>query len=118
MPVPAHVKYIGLSILFVLAAINFTRTTLSVVKSSRRLDELKGGVILLEDEKAVLVKELEYKKTADYIEREARNKLNLAKPGEQIFVAPEVLSAAASGEAMVPKEGEKSNPQLWLELFF
>lgn len=122
MSIPAQVKYIVISLLFVLATVNFTRTTLNIIQSSKRLDNLKEEVSSLEEQKASKEAELEYKKSAEFVEEEARNKLSLVKEGEEVFVLSEgdtkqlkdnVLSAVTRAE-----DSEVSNAQLWLDLLF
>jgi cell division protein FtsB len=118
MPLPAYVKYIFFSALLILAAVNFTRTTLNIIQRSKRLDELREEVASLESEKVNIKKDLEYRNSTDYIEKEARNKLSLVRPGEHIYISPLALSNMDDGEVLGSKGGEyKSNLELWLELF-
>lgn len=116
MGIPAYIKNLTLAILLTLAAINFSKTTLEVVDSSKRLDELKNQVSSMESEMETLEKDLDYKKTDEFIEQEARNKFGYVKPGEEIFVYPQVLSETTYNNDLYAEE--KSNPQLWFELFF
>lgn len=122
MSIPAQLKYIVLSIMFFIAAISFTRTTLDILQSSKRLETLKLEVTGLEQRKAVLEGDVAYKKTDAFVEEKARNDLNLIKPGEKIYVGTNVLPAATVREETItipfvqPKE--KSNLALWYELFF
>ena len=119
MSLPAYLKYIGLSVLFTVATVNFTKTTLNVIESSKRLDETRSQVDSLEKEKVALEKELEYKESDEFVEAEARNKLGLARPGEEIFVVSQVLGSTAHNEESAAV-GKRSldNLHLWLELFF
>ena len=118
MSFPAYVKYIALTVLFIVAAVNFARTTMDILQSSQRLDNLRDDVVSLEEKRAYLEETLKYKKTEEYIEERARNALNLIKPGERVFVTPEVLAGSAEGTEVIPQNMEKSNVQLWLELLF
>ena len=124
MFIPAHVKYIVLSLLFTIATVNFARTTLSIVESSKRLDALKNEVSELEETKVALERELDFKSTDSFIEEEARNKLNLIKPGEEVFVMPvdkssqTVTSQVLSATTEVDSAGTQSNFKKWVELFF
>ena len=53
-----------------------------------------------------------------FVEREARNKLFLVKPGEQLVIVQEDANTPLRSLSLqVPKE-QKSNPQQWWELFF
>jgi cell division protein FtsB len=115
MSFPAYVKHIGLAILFLLATVNFTRTTLDVLESSQRLDEIRTEVTLLGDDKIALEEELEYKKSVDFVEKEARNKLGFVKPGEEVFVPSEILGTR-SYSTFGGKTAEVNVFRLWLEL--
>lgn len=133
MSVPAQLKYIILSILFVIASINFIRTTVSVVQSSKRLDELETDISALEKAKTGLAADIEYRKTDEFVEEKARNELNLIKPGEQVYVLPNglnkplpaknsVLAANDFRGSLEEKlkfisKNEDANWLLWLELF-
>ncbi|OGC51814.1 hypothetical protein A2W32_02125 [candidate division WWE3 bacterium RBG_16_37_10] len=119
MSIPAQLKYIVLSLLFILAAVNFTRTTLNTLQSSKRLEDLQNEVSVLETEKVGLEQDIAYKKTTDFIEEQARDAINLIKPGEKVYVTSQVLGkSTVSEDAMREPEREKSNPELWVELFF
>ena len=124
MSIPARPKYIVLSILFVLATINFTKTTVSILESSKRLDSLKGEVTQLEARQAQLRQELAYKKTDSFIEEEARNKLNMAKVGEEVFIFPQIVegkvlgshSSTTSGSLAIRAKPIETNFQRWVRL--
>jgi len=53
-------------------------------------------------------------KKSDFIEAEARNKLFLIKPGEQVVIVPQALNTPKKTVVVV----EKPNWQAWLDLFF
>jgi len=117
MSMPAQAKYIILSVLFVTAAVNFTRTTLSILENSKRLDNVKGSVAELEARKIHMEEQLAYEKTNEFIEKKARNELNMVKPGEKVFVIPQILGE--NTEAKPNKEDGKMTPaRAWIELFF
>ena len=120
MPGPAQFKYMLLSILFVIATVNFTKTTLQILDSSKRLDVLETEVSDLEIKKTRLTNDLEYKKSDEYIENSARNQLGLVKPGERLFIFPSALgiSQNSGGNSKNIQAGEKSNIALWLDLLF
>jgi len=118
MSFPARVKYILLTLLFLFAAVNFARTTANVLRSSKRLDDLKSEISGLEAEKGSLEQDIAYKATDDYVEERARNALNFVKPGEKVYVVPQVLGDASRKLSAVSDSVEKSNLRLWYELFF
>lgn len=94
MSFAAQLKYIVLSILFVIASINFTRTALDILNNSKRLDTLKTEVSALETRENELNDSISYKQSAEFIEERARNALNLIKPNEKVFVPSSLASDA------------------------
>lgn len=88
---PARIKYIVLSILLIFGMFNFTRTTMDIIQTSKRLQGMQDNVKGLETRKKALERDLRYKKTSRFIEEEARNRLNMIKKGEKVLVLP-VLS--------------------------
>lgn len=73
---------------------------------------------LVEEKKkhAALQKELKWVSQDVFIEKEARNKLFLVKPGEKIVVLPRI--AAEDSGAKGKKEKVDPNWKKWWDLFF
>ncbi len=115
-------KYLLGAVFFIFLSFSFVRSSLDVLKSRNRLDELKEEVALLEQKELEIKKEIEYKETEDYIEEKARNDLNLIKPGEKVYVAVggENSSGNVLSESTVNEEKDKrdSNWYSWYRLFF
>ncbi len=127
-------KHLLLSALLILASINLVRTTMGILKSSKRLEDAQNEVSLLEQEKVALQKSNEYKKSEEFIEKTAREDLNMVKPGESVYVVKDfkkpseksvasvvgnVLSAKSVtlvGAKTITQRAE--NLRLWWELFF
>lgn len=116
-------KYIGFSFLLLVGSISLIRTTFEIMKSNKRLDDLKAEVTLLEEDKLALLSELEFQKSDDYVEQEARNKLNLVKPGENVYVLSNEFEEDLQKDlfkenvlSMNSEVKEKSNLKLWLDL--
>lgn len=125
---PAQTKYILLSVLFILAAINFTKTAIEILENSKRLDSLSQEVDGLEQDKKDYINSVAYKKTDEYVEEKARNDLSLIKPGEKVYVVPsglrEVdLEAKVLGQNSVAerlffgKFDKNGNIAKWIRLF-
>lgn len=128
----SHVKYLILSALFIFASINFTRTTLEILKSSQRLDDLKDEVNQLGIQKSKLNAEIEYRQTDEYIDEVARNDLNLVKPGEKVYViqgdslesndsgvsSKESVLGELTNRAKKQSNITESNAYQWYKLFF
>lgn len=94
-----------------------------IIFSIRSVFELrKAGNIVLEYEKELEVedkrnkefkKRLEKVKKPEFIEREAREKLGMGKPGESIVIMPKIT--------IIPKKAEErklANWEKWWKLFF
>lgn len=129
MSIPANIKYILLSLVFALATINFTRTTLEILKSSQRLEDVNSEVAVLGAKKEQLEKDLQFAKTDEFVEEKARNELNMVKPGEQVFVVSKAVSSGAEVKGVentvnLPQKASKNsgqgfeNAKRWFELVF
>lgn len=130
MNITEQLKYIVATIVLIVLTINFTKNSVGIVENSKRLEDLRQEVTSLEAEKSNLENVLEYKKSDDYIVKEARNSLNLQKPGEDVFVIPKkeialvvdaVKSETAASESNKPKHVvvvQVPNYQKWFNLFF
>lgn len=128
MAVPAQTKYILLTILFIIASINFSRTAMEILENSKRIDSISQEVSESEKEKATLEESVSYKKTDMYVEEKARNDLNLIKPGEMVYVLDKGLNRGELSEEVLGTnqvgdvighidEQNRSNPEKWLRLF-
>jgi cell division protein FtsB len=58
---------------------------------------------------------IKYLDTPEYKEREAREKLNLKRPGEEVVVLPE---DAGLGQVASAQTEQSSNPKKWFSYFF
>jgi cell division protein FtsB len=58
---------------------------------------------------------IKYLDTPEYKEKEAREKLNLKREGEEVVVLPETDE---SGSVAGASSGSESNPQKWFSYFF
>ncbi len=121
-----RLKYVILSGILLFASLSFAKTTFEIMKSNARLEELQAEVNLLAEEKELLEESLSYQKTAEYVEEEARNKLNMVKDGEEIYVIgdklEEELAVAKARQleqaAVAGDTDHRSNFGQWLELVF
>jgi len=98
----------------------------SMVKSLRRIKE--GDVIIektqsrlekINEENKKLSEQLQVTQSEEFLEKQLRNKLGLAKEGEIILVLPEA-SVVRKLSPIIPEEEEvkpKPNWKKWLELF-
>jgi cell division protein FtsB len=136
MPDLKRLKHIILSFVFLLMAVNFTKTTIELWKHNKRLENLQQEVGELRAEREGLEESIAHKQTPEYVEEMARNELNLVLPGEKVYVVTEdtgggsegvkeggsrafrlgdVLSSQSNIAEGVP---ESENWYLWFRLFF
>lgn len=85
-------------------------------RAADQIEIAEKRVEQLEDEKRELLKKKEYYQSEEFIEQEARNKLNMARPGETIVVLPQ--TGGKSSEFGEKKTEELQNWQKWWKLFF
>ena len=123
MPFKQKIKYGFISVVLIILSVTSVRSSLNILKSKRRLEEVKSEVLSLEEEKKNLEESIEYKKSNEYIEERARNDLNLIKPGEEVYVIvgeDEEKKVKVLSEADERKETDvkDSNVYMWYKLFF
>ena len=121
MNVPTKIKYIGFTALLIVTSINMVVTTRKIVKNGRRLKDIREDVLSLEQEREQLIQEINDKKTQEYIERTAREELNLVKPDEEIYVYPEEkdINTIKPTRSRAKNFLERRTPlQQWIELIF
>jgi cell division protein FtsB len=129
MEIIKSVKYIVISLLLILASVNFIKTTLIAIENSKRFEELENEILLLENEKKALEEENKRMLADEHIEEIARNSLNMGLPGEEVYVLGDKISAnlkiennrentviTGKNESVVNKM--KENALLWVALFF
>ena len=117
-------KYILGTVIFVVLSISFIKSSFNVLKSKDRLDRINDEISLLEQSKNEIEKDIEYRKSDEYIEERARDDLNLIKPGEKVYVVvggegDENSSKVLSESDVREGAGEKDkNWYSWYKLFF
>ncbi|TAK05608.1 hypothetical protein EPO33_00465 [Patescibacteria group bacterium] len=72
----------------------------------------------LETRNVELVELLKRFETSGFLEREARLKLNLQKPGETVVVVERAAATASSTARAVPVRAHHSNAERWWLFFF
>lgn len=114
--------YLRPALLIVSLILIFTisRNTFDLAKRGDSIEEAKKRVEELKQEQARLLSLREKVESEEFVEREAREKLGLAKPGEVVVVLPpeETLRRLA------PKIEENDSPEKlpiwkrWVRMFF
>jgi cell division protein FtsB/cell division protein DivIC len=108
-------KRISLWIIFIAGiflSVSLARSLYDLTKREQVIHEVQERFSATREENERLQKELEYVQSQAYIEQQARDKLNLAHPGEVVYIVPEVTIPPE-------KEPEQEKPvwRKWMEVF-
>lgn len=106
-----------LIIILILIIIALGRESYHYFRISQQIKDLEKGIKELEKTNEELARMEEYFQSEEFLEKEARLKLNLAKLGEKLIIVktPEGLEEAQEKEVI---SKEISNIQKWWEYFF
>lgn len=81
-----------------------------------QVDLLKSQITLLQDQKDQLSYSIQYYNTNAFRDREARSKLGLQLPGENVVIIPRTTPVPSAAEAS-KAPAKRSNLQLWMSFF-
>ncbi|MGB0757064.1 MAG: FtsB family cell division protein [Patescibacteria group bacterium] len=97
--------------------------SVSLLREVNRKQEIKNEIVMLEDELVSMETEntrlehlIEYLKTDEYAELEAKKRLGLKKEGENVILVTEAEAAVVSTTRV--DERDSSNWSLWWKYFF
>jgi cell division protein DivIC len=119
-------RYYFISAILLIVSLGFVQNTLEMMGNTKRLENLRQEVVDLETQQKQVQDRIKYQKTDEYIEEEARNKLNMLKPNEKVYVADKSLEQVLRDEQAFwskrvnTQDGDTnaSNLRLWLNLLF
>lgn len=86
------------------------------IKARTRVTDLEERKTQLAGEQAKLQDELAYVQSDYYVEKVAREELQLGKPGETVVIVPEGAILVENGLETADKEEEKPNYLKWWEV--
>ena len=117
-----------LALALILAALG---VTWALVKETYRKRQIQKEIALLQGEASRIVQEnqtiqerIKYLESQDFQEREAKDKLNLRSPGEEVVIVKTEISNKSKeekvevAEVVELPETRLNNPQKWWYLFF
>ena len=96
--------------------VSLSRNIFKLLQAADQLKEAEQKVLELEKEAQLLTQKKELFQSQDFIEQEARNKLNMVREGETVVVLPPNIKEVL-GEKEKPKLESLPNWQQWLNLF-
>lgn len=105
---------------FILLAVSLVWNTVKVIQKNyviqADLQQLENEILVLELENQNLAYEIEYFKTDEFLELEARRKFNKAAPGEKVVYLPkESVETAGVSAADTSALVKTSNFDSWLK---
>lgn len=109
---------IVLLVIFSIVIYNLARQIIFALQASSRLDQIAGKVAELQQKNSGLKKKLAETSSLSFIERQARDKLNLARPGETVIIIPDSEIDKILGVQTIAIPEATPNWQGWLKLFF
>lgn len=111
-------KYVLIPV-FVFLSISLIRNVIKISDAGKRINEEEKKVEKLKEENEELEKKLNEVINDDYIEKELRDKLGLAKEGETVVVLPpeDVVKSLAPQEVREEETLPEPNWKKWLNLF-
>lgn len=115
---PKRISTAIIILLVIIAIFNLIRQISDALQASNRLDQAVNGLSKAQAENQALKDQLAQTKQYDFIEKEARNKLNLARPNETVVVVPQsAIDQVLNAEKVVPVV-KIPYWQGWLKLIF
>ena len=102
-------------IIGLLLAFNSAKKIASYRGTSQKITDEQAKLEQLRQENARLKQELEFKKGDKFAEGEIRNKLGLAKPGEEVYVVPKDDERLTTNDK---SKDERSNLEKWKDYLF
>jgi cell division protein FtsB len=114
-----YLRYLFIAF-FVLLTASLARNVIRILKAGQRVEETEGRVEKLKEENEELKKRLEMIGSQEYIEKQLRDNLGLAKEGEIVIVLPdeETLRALAPRPQKEEEVLPDPNWKRWMNLFF
>jgi cell division protein FtsB len=107
-------------LLILVFSISLVRSVTKILEAKRRIKEEAAKVEKLKAENEEIRKKIEVVQTQEYLEKQMRDKLGLAKEGEMVVILPDEETL----RKLVPEEIEEKETlpdptwKKWLKLFF
>ncbi len=111
--------FIAILIVSVFIIQNLVRSIFTLWQKHDLLVKAEKELALEKKKNQEIKHDLAMTQSADFIEKEARNKLFLVKPGEsKVLIDEQLLKKAMEASKQAKQEAQKPNWQQWWELFF
>lgn len=93
--------------------VQLTHSITDLDKRGEVVEEARARLQKVQEENNRLNEEAEYVQSTQFVEEQARNKLNMARPGEIVAMVPKPSPTATP----TPTTPPKANWELWAEAF-
>lgn len=113
-----RIIYLSIIIVGLLVSFGLARNLYLTYQNSQILTQAKAKLERLKAENTQLKADNEAAQDPNFIEREARNRLGLVKPGEVVVVLPEKGATLSASPQDSPTRPNRPIWQQWLGLFF
>lgn len=99
--------------------VSFSRDIFNLFQKGKEVEKEQLKLEELQIKNEELKRQLGYVKSAEFLEKEAREKLGLAREGEVVVILPENLEELISGnQSQISVNQEIPNWKKWWNLFF
>lgn len=110
-----EVGKVVLTLLAIIFSANLVKSVLETRANLDRLDRLKKEVSTLASGVESLKREEEYKKSPEFLEREARDKLGLVKKDEKLLILPEMGNILLGSDSQVVNAVKVDKTPNWIK---
>lgn len=111
------IVFILILLLFIGLFYSLGKQVYDSLQASSRLGQEAGNLANLQKQNSDLKKKLAQTQSPGFIEQEARDKLNLSRPGETVVMIPQTEIDKVLGAQITPTPTPLPNWQGWLGLF-
>lgn len=123
MFLPFLLKKVLVPVFIFYSIFSIYQTIESVIETSRKNDLMHKQILGLETQKKNLEDKFKVINSDDFVEKEARTKLNMKKEGEEVYIVPDSKENLVSDnisyvESSPNLSGKASNFRKWMELLF
>jgi hypothetical protein len=124
---PPHLTMLVVCVVAVYFVVGFYGKSLDSYRIGQRAAEVRQEIAVLEDENRVLQARIAYLQSDAYVETAAREKLNLAQPGDRSVVilqaqgasiGPQGPPASQGAGSVLPALDSFGHLEEWIDLFF
>ena len=112
-----NLRYAFSVVVAVLVIISLVRMIWDNLEGLRRVKNLRNETQSLQEQNAQLKKEIEERKSLEYVEEEARRKIGMVKEGEKVFIYPDQGQVDSEENGPDYIEGELCYWREWLNAF-